>query len=50
MRGLYTQQLRYGNIYQDLREDAMRIEDMKNCTVDQLKNEVVRLSEECEKK
>lgn len=28
----------------------MRIEDMKNCTVDQLKNEVVRLSEECEKR
>ena len=28
----------------------MRIEDMKNWTVDQLKNEVVRLSEECEKK
>lgn len=28
----------------------MRIEDMKNWTVDQLKNEVVRLSEECEKR
>lgn len=28
----------------------MRIEDLKNWTVDQLKNEVVRLSEECEKK
>lgn len=28
----------------------MRIEDMKNWTVDQLKKEVVRLSEECEKK
>ena len=28
----------------------MRIEDMKSWTVDQLKNEVVRLSEECEKK
>lgn len=28
----------------------MRIEDMKNWTVDQLKKEVVRLSEECEKR
>lgn len=28
----------------------MRIEDMKNWSVDQLKKEVVRLSEECEKK
>ena len=28
----------------------MRIEDMKNWTVDQLKKEVVRLSEECEEK
>lgn len=28
----------------------MRYEDMANWTVDQLKNEVVRLSEECEKK
>ena len=28
----------------------MRIEDLKNWTVDQLKNEVVRLSDECEKK
>lgn len=28
----------------------MRIEDLKNWTVDQLKNEVVRLFEECEKK
>lgn len=28
----------------------MRIEDMKNLTVDQLKKEVVRLSEECEKR
>ena len=28
----------------------MSIEDMKNWTVDQLKKEVVRLSEECEKK
>lgn len=28
----------------------MRIEDLKNWTVDQLKEEVVRLSEECEKK
>lgn len=28
----------------------MRIEDMKNCSIDQLKKEVVRLSEECEKK
>lgn len=28
----------------------MRIEDMENWTVDQLKKEVVRLSEECEKK
>lgn len=31
-------------------ENAMRIEDLKNWTVDQLKNEVVRLSDECEKK
>ena len=28
----------------------MRIEDLKSWTVDQLKKEVVRLSEECEKK
>lgn len=28
----------------------MRIKDMKNWTVDQLKKEVVRLSEECEKR
>lgn len=28
----------------------MRIEDLKNWTVDQLKNEVVRLSDECKKK
>lgn len=28
----------------------MRIEDMKNWSIDQLKKEVVRLSEECEKK
>lgn len=28
----------------------MRIEDLKNWTVDQLKKEVVRLSEECEEK
>ena len=28
----------------------MRIEDMKNWTVDQLKKEVVRMSEECEKR
>ena len=28
----------------------MRIEDLKNWTVDQLKNEVVLLSDECEKK
>ncbi len=28
----------------------MRIEDLKNWTVDQLKEEVVRLSDECEKK
>ncbi len=28
----------------------MRIEDLKNWTVDLLKNEVVRLSDECEKK
>lgn len=28
----------------------MKYEDMANWTVDQLKNEVVRLSEECEKK
>ena len=28
----------------------MRIEDLKNWTVDELKAEVVRLSEECEKK
>lgn len=28
----------------------MRIEDLKNWTEEQLKNEVVRLSEECEKK
>lgn len=28
----------------------MKIEDMKNWSVDQLKKEVVRLSEECEKK
>ena len=28
----------------------MRIEDMKNWTVDQMKKEVVRLSEECEKR
>ena len=28
----------------------MRIEDLINLTVDQLKNEVVRLSDECEKK
>lgn len=28
----------------------MRIEDLKNWTVDQLKKEVVRLSEECEKR
>nr|DAW05126.1 MAG TPA: FAM76 protein [Caudoviricetes sp.] len=28
----------------------MRIEDLKNWTVDQLKEEAVRLSEECEKK
>lgn len=28
----------------------MRIEDLKNWTIDQLKKEVVRLSEECEKK
>ena len=28
----------------------MRIEDMKNWTVDELKAEIVRLSEECEKK
>lgn len=27
----------------------MRIEDMKNWRIDQLKKEVVRLSEECEK-
>ena len=27
-------------------EDAMRIEDLKNWTVDQLKEEVVRLSDE----
>lgn len=28
----------------------MRIEDLKSWTIDQLKEEVVRLSEECEKK
>ena len=28
----------------------MKIEDLKNWTVDQLKKEVIRLSEECEKK
>ena len=28
----------------------MKFEDMENWTVDQLKEEVVRLSEECEKK
>lgn len=28
----------------------MRIEDLKNWTVDQLKEEVVRLADECEKK
>lgn len=28
----------------------MRIEDMKNWTIDQLKEEVVRLADECEKK
>ena len=28
----------------------MKFEDMANWTVDQLKEEVVRLSEECEKK
>lgn len=28
----------------------MKFEDMKDCRIDQLKKEVVRLSEECEKK
>lgn len=50
MCGLYPGQLRYGNVYQNLREDAMRIEDLKNWTVDQLKEEVVRLADEREAK
>lgn len=50
MRGLYPRQLRYGNVYQNLKEAIMRIEDMATWTVDQLKEEVVRLADERETK